>query len=109
MSLDRGEAIEKIMVHFGWDRMLKTMEALDWKWAGSGKTKIPSIYEIHKCALRLLDDAWDTAYRNEVDAYISTGGLRATAEWDKENKEMCALKLEFIVTQFSDYSDLYGN
>lgn len=105
MHLDREEAIDKIMINFGWDQMLKTMEVLDWKWVRGLEANVPSIYEIHRCALNLLNEAWDLACKNKTHASISTGGLKAVALWNKETNGVNSLELNFIVTSWCEYEE----
>ncbi len=73
--------IDNIMKRTDFDRVHKTMQALDWKWLG----KSPTVEEIRKTAYRLLNDAVkyvDEAYEyyGEIPGHysVATGGFTAS-------------------------------
>jgi hypothetical protein len=89
------EQIQEIINEFDFEKVNKTMIALDWIWAGS-KThnSIPSIYELKQEAKRLLKDAAEGMLKHDTDYYfVSTGGFCATSS-------ELGLKLEFIVSEW---------
>lgn len=66
-----------ILENFGWERVYKTMKALDWDWCIDKKNNlygIPTIKTLQNSAKRLLKDAWDEKKG------ISSGGFTATYE-----------------------------
>ena len=73
------EAIDNIMDYFDFDKVLKTMIALDWKWVKENHKdindlEIPSIERIRKTARKALMRAI------EIKDYTSSGGFEAEYE-----------------------------
>lgn len=89
IAVDYETQIEEIIKWFEWEKVHKTMLALEWKWAGSKVTDsgIPSIGEIIVNSLYLLNEA------AKGEEYVATGGLVAR-NIDKN------LSLEFVVTSW---------
>ena len=88
------EAIDNIMDYFDFDKVLKTMIALDWKWIKEDHKslddlEIPSIERIRKTARTLLIRAV------EIKDSTSTGGFQA--EYDD-----CNLYLRFVVAEWDE-------
>ena len=88
------EAIDNIMDYFNFDKVLKTMIALDWKWVKEDHKslkdlEIPSIERIRREARRLLIRAI------EIKDYTSGGGFEA--EYDDGN-----LYLRFVVEEWDE-------
>ena len=88
------EAIDNIMDYFDFDKVLKTMIALDWKWVKESHKSIedletPSIERIRKTARRALMRAI------EIKDYTSSGGFEA--EYDDGN-----LYLMFVVEEWDE-------
>lgn len=88
------EAVDNIMDYFDFDKVLKTMIALDWKWVKEdhksiADLEIPSIERIRKTARRLLIRAI------EIKDSTSTGGFQA--EYDDGT-----LYLRFVVEEWDE-------
>ena len=88
------EAIDNIMDYFNFDKVLKTMIALDWKWVKEDHKSIddletPSIERIRKTARKALMRAI------EIKDYTSGGGFEA--EYDDGN-----LYLRFVVEEWDE-------
>ena len=88
------EAIDNIMDYFEFDKVLKTMIALDWKWVKEDHKsiddlEIPSIERIRKTARKALIRAI------EIKDYTSSGGFEAEYK-DGE------LFLKFVVEQWDE-------
>lgn len=88
------EAIDNIMDYFEFDKVLKTMIALNWKWVKEDhkslvELEIPSIERIRREARRLLTNAIET--KNS----IGTGGFEA--EYYNGG-----LSLKFVVEQWDE-------
>lgn len=88
------EAIDNIMDYFDFDKVLKTMIALDWKWVKEAHKsiddlEIPSIERIRREARRLLIRAI------EIKDSTSTGGFQA--EYDDDN-----LYLRLVVAEWDE-------
>ena len=88
------EAIDNIMDYFNFDKVLKTMIALDWKWVKEDHKsiddlEIPSIERIRREARRLLIRAI------EIKDSTSTGGFQA--EYNDGS-----LSLKFVVEQWDE-------
>ena len=88
------EAIDNIMDYFDFDKVLKTMIALDWKWVKEdhksiADLEIPSIERIRKTARKELIRAI------AIKDYTSGGGFEA--EYDDGN-----LYLRFVVEEWDE-------
>jgi hypothetical protein len=82
------EAIDEIMDWFDFERVVKVMEFLNWKWI-TAEEGVPSIGEIKKTARRLLKEAI------KKKTSIATGGFKVTY-LPKED----FLHLEFVISEF---------
>ena len=88
------EAIDNIMDYFDFDKVLKTMIALDWKWVKEDHKsiddlEIPSIERIRKTAREALIRAI------EIKDYTSSGGFEAECEDG-------VLYLRFVVEEWDE-------
>ena len=99
--------IDEIMEEFDFDKVLTTMEALDWKWASvSGGRLSPNMFELKSTAERLLRDAADARlgrYRGEhweMPIICGTGGFEAKAWCDEYVNKITGLELAFIVSHW---------
>ncbi len=96
--------IDDIMDEFNFAKVLKTMEALDWKWRG----QIPSmddlrdqaIYLLRGAAKARLGDYKDTHW--ELGVIHGTGGFQATAFCDKNKTRITGLDLKFVVAEWDE-------
>lgn len=99
--------IDEIMDEFNFAQVLKTMEALDWKWATAKRGHgIPDMDELRATAERLLRGAAESRlgdYKGthwELGIINGTGGFQATAWCDEDKTRITALDLSFIVEHF---------
>ena len=96
--------IDDIMDEFNFAQVLKTMEALDWKWAtAKSGYGIPDMDELRATAERLLRGAAESRLNDykgthwELGIINGTGGFQATAWCDEDKTRITALDLSFIV------------
>jgi len=99
-SLYRQE--RKIMDKFNFERVLKAMKALEWKWLGEE----PSIGQLKGCASNLLSIVQNKVNGQPEDDKTqwfsaSTGGFKASAKLVNGNWR---LALEFVVESQEDFS-----
>jgi hypothetical protein len=88
---DYKNKIEYIIKNFDFDKVHKTMQALDWKWFDScSEDGIPTTGELVLKALELLEEA---AKYNEDEAIFATGGFYA-----RKSKDV--LSLSFSVSDW---------
>jgi hypothetical protein len=96
--------VDDIMDEFNFEKVQRTMHALDWKWAGTPMA-VPSISELKDTARHLLLNVYNLRTKQyqethpEVPVTCGTGGFRATA-LANDDGEIDFLKLEFIVTEW---------
>jgi hypothetical protein len=86
------EHIDDVMDHFDFERVHKTMVALDWVWLRA-ENGIPEPWELRKAARRMLKEVWRTD-----SGTIATGGFRAEAMHDEDEE---SLTLTFEVAQWT--------
>ena len=97
--------IDEILVEFSFSKVEEVINALDWKW--SPEAEVPTIQRLKTSAKSLLEDACDlrlNEYRNshyDVGISASSGGFKATAYCDESLTKIEALKLEFIVAEWT--------
>lgn len=103
--LNKQKAIDEIIENFDWERVHKTMEALNWTWHDSeGET--PTLGALFRCASGLLHDAYDGAKMTEKSYSVATGGFIVRAFVDDETKEIYSLRLAFEVCNWDSYVEL---
>ena len=88
MKKKEQKALDQIMDWFDFEKVEKTMEALNWKWGGA-EEGVPTIGEIKTQARRLLTQAITERVT------IGTGGFKASY-----NHKYKHLTLEFIVSEW---------
>lgn len=98
--------LNEVFDNFDFDRVKKTMDALDWTWANIGEEnaaqarRVPTLDEIKSTAAKLM---WDCA--NEDVDVVSSGGFRV--EKDFEDGDDPWMRLSFEVSDFDVcYSDI---
>ena len=85
--------IDYIMDNFDFGRVIKTMEALDWRWTSTDG--VPDEYEARTFARKLLKQAAARIVSKEENhCYISCGGFVARKYYDG------GLELEFVLTSW---------
>lgn len=97
----KDEIIDEVLTGFDFDKVLRVMNFLNWKWSLTEMNH----YELIKVAKKLLSDSYDGAYKNECKEFISaTGGFTASGFVGSDfNIE---LFLSFIIEN-SEYSSIY--
>jgi hypothetical protein len=98
--INKQKAIDNIIEDFNWEKVHKTMTALNWKWHDS-KGESPTIGMLFKCAVSLLHDAYDGAVKEKINYSAATGGFYARAYVDEETKEIYELRLSFEICNWS--------
>ena len=96
--------INEIIANFDFERVKKTMEALNWEWA---ITKgIPNIEQLKENAIERLERAIELStspdnvkYHHHVGWISSSGGFKAVA-WKNKKGKLKKLQLEFIVSDW---------
>ena len=101
--IDKSKAINEIVENFNWERVQKTMTALNWTWAGEFGSSIPTTGALFRCAIDLLHHAYDGAEKEKADYSAGTGGFYARAIIDEETKEIVELRLAFEVCNWDYY------
>ena len=102
--INKQKAIDEIIENFNWEKVHKTMTALNWVWHDSeGET--PTTGMLFKCAVRLLHDAYDGAEKEKCDYGANTGGFCARAIVDDETKEIIELRIAFEVCNWDYYEN----
>ena len=84
--------IEDIMRDFNFDKVLRVMKLLHWKWALT-KFGVPTIEELKVEARRLLIEA------AVEETQVATGGFRAVYEKSGPNDTDPFISLEFILEE----------
>ena len=100
--INKQKAIDNIVDNFNWEKVHKTMVALDWTWTDSN-LETPTTGMLFRCAVRLLHDAYDGVEKNKCNYSVRTGGFHARAIVDGE--EIYELRLTFEVTSW-EYNEL---
>jgi len=92
--LDSTTAIQAMMAFFDFNKVHKTMTALDWKWhrVNQSVAAVPTLQEIKTQAQQHLE------YAMKHGGHVDCGGLNATY-----NKEKEVLSLQFIAVGFDYY------
>lgn len=100
-SLTLQETIDKVIFNFDFDKVMKVMKALDWKWHDSvTEDGVPSTGEVVSLARRLLEDVVAPVKMGFNDHYsIATGGFTATANRYEDGEIL--ITLQFVVTDFN--------
>ena len=102
--INKQKAINEITENFKWERVHKTMVALDWTWHDS-EDGTPTMGRLITCAQRLLNDVYDLALVEKDNCIVATGGFRATALVDKDTKDIFELRLAFEVCNWESDED----
>jgi hypothetical protein len=89
--MDRIDAIYEVLRSFNFEKVEKTMRALEWKWAVGQELRVPEIDEMRGTCSILLN----AAARDKTT--ISSGGFEASYKIDDFDKEVFTLK--FVVAQ----------
>lgn len=96
--IDYRDMIDDILDNFDFEKVHKTMVALNWTWARY--KEVPEVPDLRKLARARLKEA----YARKIT--VSSGGFKAT--YEKWSQVRFTLRLEFIVTNWDcDSYDLY--
>jgi hypothetical protein len=95
--------IDDIIENFDFSRVEKTMELLDWKYAGYDET--PKVGKLVLNTLERIREAIKGAKIHKSDFFSYSGGLKASATYDVDKQEVDSLNLSFIVTDWDAYFD----
>lgn len=99
------DLIETVIKEFDYDKVLKAMVALDWKWANPGSYSVPSIERMKHVSRNLLKNVANNAAYD----FESTGGFTAEKSIDPGDCLNNGLILRFVIEQsecyFGDYYD----
>lgn len=99
-------AAADIMDRFNFNRVYKTMQALDWRWAtSSNPNQQPSIQELKSTAQMLLDGcvrAWQEQDLPQSGMFYATGGFEARITCYTEGEPQ--LSLSFSVEDCRGYA-----
>lgn len=88
------EVLDNVFDNFDFERVKKTMDALNWQWAyAKSENGVPTLDEIKAEAARLM---WDCA--NMDDDVIATGGFRVEKDFSDPNDPW--MRLTFEVTDW---------
>jgi hypothetical protein len=96
--------VDDIMDEFDFEKVQRTMHALDWKWVDT-QMAVPSISELKNTARYLLIKVYNlrtNEYNDthpEVPVQVATGGFRAIA-LSNDDGVVDFLKLEFVITEW---------
>jgi len=99
---DLEHMIKEIIDEFDFDKVERTMEALNWKWRG----ETPTLYDLRKEAEHLLrgaaksrlSDFKDT--HHDVAIINATGGFEARAYCNENKTKITGLDLAFVITSW---------
>ena len=94
--------IRDIIDEFDFDKVERTMEALNWKWRG----ETPTLYDLRKEAEHLLrgaaksrlSDFKDT--HHDVAIINATGGFEARTYCNENKTKITGLDLAFVITSW---------
>lgn len=94
--------IRDIIDEFDFDKVERTMEALNWKWRG----ETPTLYDLRKEAEHLLrgaaksrlSDFKDT--HHDVAIINACGGFEARAYCNEDKTKITGLDLAFVITSW---------
>jgi len=99
--------IKDIMDEFDFNKVERTMEALNWKWLG----EIPTFYDLRETAESLLRGAAENRLGDFKDTHHdiaiinATGGFEAKAFCNEDKTKITGLELAFIVTSWGSSID----
>jgi hypothetical protein len=97
------QMIDEIMDEFDFNRVQRTMDYLNWQWAGEG---VPTIESLKKSAERLLRGAAEARLGQYKDTHWeqgiinSTGGFQAMAFCNEDKTKIIGLDLKFIISEW---------
>ena len=97
-------AVDEIIEKFDFDKVIKVMDALDWKWMihSSNEFRCPTIDEM-KIQIHVLFNS-SISWMDRIDKATSgSGGFNAICEKCKDSSFGYKLSIEFVATSCSVY------
>lgn len=73
-------SINKTLDNFNFDKVLRAMEALEWKWYLRGDMSIPHLTDLKVTSRYLLDKASFESFKSKQPSTVGTGGFYATVD-----------------------------
>ena len=102
------DMINEVLAHFDFEKVYKTMTALNWKWFD--KAAVPTITELKESAEQRLNDAIEQVIdpknteHHDIGWISASGGFKAMA-WKNEDGTLARIQLEFIVADWDAEDD----
>lgn len=90
----RDEIINTILEEFDFDKVTKIMKYMGWTWYFTDEVTSEML---KTSSIQKLKEVYNKLYQNKDTYSISSGGLKASGVWDKENGVLGNLQLEFIL------------
>lgn len=98
------DMIREVMEEFDFQKVQRTMEALNWKWFTTGG-RVPNIYELKSSAEKYLKETVkELLETHTLKLVYSTGGFSITARKSKADGGLVDLLMEFVLTEGSSYN-----
>jgi hypothetical protein len=97
-------AVDEIIEKFDFDKVIKVMDALDWKWMihSSNEFRRPTIDEM-KIQIHVLFNS-SISWMDRIDKAVSgSGGFNTICEKCKDSSFGYKLSIEFVATSCSVY------
>lgn len=79
-DIDLTVSIEETLDNFDFDKVLRTMEALEWKWYFRGDMLSPNLTDLENTSRYLIDKAAFASFRSKQPYTVGTGGFYATVD-----------------------------
>jgi hypothetical protein len=94
------EVINEIMDYFNFEKVGKTMKALNWEWRDNG---VPDIYEIKRFARQIMKECYEYSLKDKESKRLSSGGFYVFSEF--EDGIFTGIELSFILESFDVFTD----
>lgn len=110
---DRETAERNALVFFDFDKVEKVMSMLDWRWARSGGSIVPTTDQAREEVKKIIDSAWkeldksNRKYDEQTKKFykemtVSTGGFEVYV-WENDRESW--VDIRFILTENSGSSN----
>ena len=99
--------IHNILNDFGFSKVIKVMECLDWQYAVP-KTHYPDEAELKETAFKYMVDVYNGFWNHKCKEEkfftysLSTGGFEYTYWYDFEDKQDC-FEVRFVVEEYREF------
>ena len=97
MKRKREDVVNEVMDHFDYEKVLKAMDALDWKWVSVDTMHVS---DLRRGSRRLLNQAFLEWEDTKEDQNIATGGFVAKMKSYEEDFNDAKLSLAFQVSEW---------